>query len=81
MMMTMAQLAAELHVDRRQVYMWHRRRKNNGFPAPVAHRDIGINGKQRPLWDLAEVKQWHKTYTPSAGGRPAQPTTPEPAAQ
>lgn len=70
MMLTMAQLAEELHVDRRQVYSWYARRARNGFPEAVNVRPIGIGGRTRKLWHLHEVKQWHRAYTPSKGGRP-----------
>ena len=70
MMMTMAQLAEELHVDRRQVYSWYTRRARNGFPEPVGKRPLGTGGRTRAVWDLAEVKEWHDSYTPSRGGRP-----------
>lgn len=70
MMLTMAQLAEELHVDRRQVYSWYSRRARNGFPEPVARRALGIGGRTRLMWDLADVKEWRESYTPSKGGRP-----------
>lgn len=72
MMMTMTELAGELHVDRRQVWTWHKRRDRNGFPAPV--RTIKRLGREVPVWDLAEVKEWRRGYRPSLGGRPVART-------
>lgn len=70
MMMTMAELAAELHVDRRQIHAWYKRRARNGFPEPIAKRPIGTEGRERLLWDIGQVSAWRKTYTPGMGGRP-----------
>lgn len=73
MMMTMSELAAELHVSRQQVWAWYDRRDRNGFPEPVRHVPYG-GISQRPLFDLAAVLDWRRTYTPSRGGRPAAKT-------
>ena len=68
MMMTMSELAAELHVSRQQVGAWHDRRARNGFPEPINRIEYGEG--TRPVWDLAAVAAWHRAYEPSRGGRP-----------
>lgn len=68
MMMTMSELAAELHVSRQQVFSWYQRRDRNGFPEPCGTRPYG--GHQRRVWHLHEVKGWRDEYVPSRGGRP-----------
>ena len=72
MKMTMAQLADELYVDRRQIHTWFKRRDRNGFPEPIDERPLGTDGRVRYLWELLEVKRWRESYTPRAGGRPSQ---------
>jgi len=69
-LMTMAEVAAMLGVDRRQVWAWYTRRERNGFPEPVQHRPLGVEGRTRPMWNPTEVKAWHRKYTPNVGGRP-----------
>lgn len=69
MMMTMSELATELHVDRRQVYAWYQRRARNGFPLPAKFVSYGL--RRRAVWNLDEVVEWRRTYQPSRGGRPS----------
>lgn len=68
MIMTMTELAAELEVDRRQVWTWFHRRERNGFPDPV--RKALRYGKEVDVWYLHEVVEWRRTYRPHPGGRP-----------
>lgn len=65
---TQTELAAELGVDRRQVYQWHARRARNGFPEHA--REERRRGKTpTKMWDLDEVLRWRQQYVPSLGGR------------
>lgn len=65
-------IALKLGVTRKQVCAWYQRRRNNGFPEPVAFKTRGCRPKHQPrsprLWDLNEVVRWHAGYIPSRGG-------------
>lgn len=64
-------LADELGVTNKQVYMWYQRRARNGFPDPVCHQHAD-NGRMSPHWDIDEVLAWRIFYDPSPGGWHAQ---------
>lgn len=66
MLLTMAQLARELDVDRRQVYQWNKRRDRNGFPAPAKKMAVPYRREPVDVWYLADVKDWHKQYDATA---------------
>lgn len=59
-MMSYTMLARLLDVQPNQVYMWHRRRRSNGFPSAKG----SVIVKQRPVpgFDPEEVKVWLKRY-------------------
>ena len=67
-LVTQAELAAHMGVDRRQVDMWNRRRGHNGFPGVVEYVAGGPYGR-KPMYDLHAVLAWHAEYTPGKGGR------------
>jgi hypothetical protein len=73
-LMTWTELAAMLElngypgVTPRQVFMWHQRRANNGFPEAACYQE-----RRRtpvPVFDPREVRAWRVNYVPSKGGRP-----------
>lgn len=65
----MSEIARLLDVSLNQVFMWHQRRRTNGFPEAVASviARRGHGGPHRaPLFILREVLQWHEDYNPRA---------------
>ena len=62
-------IAHELGVTSNQAYMWHQRRRTNGFPDAVAstHLPQHPGDKRRaPLFDTDAVRTWWSTYDRNA---------------
>jgi hypothetical protein len=66
-LMTMAQLGRFLGVHTRQIFAWHSRRANNGFPEPK-RREERKKGVPVPVFDANEVLEWRRHYVPKKGG-------------
>lgn len=64
---TFVDMGEELGVTRNQLYMWHQRRENNGFPEPVLHRPASNGVKDAPWFDIDEVLEWRAAYVPAKG--------------
>lgn len=65
----LAVIARLLGKSNNQVYMWHQRRKRNGFPEAVASVHIPHypgDKRKAPLFDLMEVTEWWGEYNPYA---------------
>lgn len=50
------------------VHMWTKRRRTTHFPMHTAVYRAGT--KVFNLYDIEQVKQWHKDYVPHTGGAP-----------
>lgn len=61
-------VAHELERKLGTVHMWTKRRRTTRFPMPKAVYRSG--SKFLHLYNLQEVKAWHKEYVPNSGGAP-----------
>ena len=81
-LMTMAEIGRLLGVSRQQVWVWHDRRRRNGFPEAAAMVERTLGAPTR-AWRQRDVDAWHASYVPALGGRPRSRTEqvcqPEPA--
>lgn len=50
------------------VHMWAKRRRTTNFPMHKAVYRAGT--RLLPLYDLKEVREWHRNYVPNTGGAP-----------
>ena len=65
----MKTLSILLGVPNKRIYMWHQRRRTNGFPPQrgSVHVPQYPGDKRRaPLFDLLEVTEWWGYYDPNA---------------
>jgi hypothetical protein len=73
MYLTMTELAHYLSerlgqpVTVRQIFAWHDRRPNSGFPLPKRLEERK-RGKPVPVFDREEVLAWRLAYVPKKGG-------------
>lgn len=59
-------------ISRQQIHTWWKRRERNGFPEGSIGTHVTATGKslQSRQFDIDEVINWFRSYTPNRGGRP-----------
>jgi hypothetical protein len=67
---TVGDVAALLGVSRNQAWTWAKRSERNGAPGPVTGKEVMINGRMVPRYDLDAWLAWHIYYVPARGGAP-----------